>query len=349
MATSLREASFCRTMMVPALRLAALLCFLAAPGAGEVVDVEQLAAEQPASDRLRPEAPSDEVERRCAPGRRVCIAEATFVEDVCRVIEEAAEAEGLDVGFFARLLWRESLFDAGAVSPAGALGIAQFMPATARLRGLADPFNPAAAILASADYLKELEQRFGSLGLAAVAYNAGEERAAAYLARERGLPRETQAYVYAITGHPAAAWREDGRPEPDLALDPESSFRETCLRRARSRNMPSFGELTSFEPGPEPGAGPAPEAEPEPPRLLPWGVILSAQDSQAATERQARQFLDSYGSILDGERVAYVHARVPGMAQTRHVAQVGRETRAEAEALCARLRSAGAPCMVLRN
>ena len=324
-----------------ALRLAALFCVLAAPGAGEVVDVVSLAAEPPARAGLRPEARSDEAERRCAPGGLVCIAEATYARDVCRVIEEAAEAEGLDVGFFARLLWRESLFDAGAVSPAGALGIAQFIPATARLRGLADPFNPAAAILASADYLKELEQRFGSLGLAAVAYNAGEERAAAYLARERGLPRETQAYVYAITGHPAEAWRTAPRPEPDLALDPERPFLEACLERARSRTIPSFGDLPSLNL--------EPEAEPEPPRLLPWGVILSAQDSQAATERQARQFLERYGSILDGERVAYVHARVPGMAQTRHVAQVGRETRAEAEALCARLRSAGAPCMVLRN
>jgi len=336
-------------MTSPILRLAALLCAFAAHGAAEVVDVAPPAVEPPAISGSRPEARFDEEERRCAPGGRVCIAEATFLEDICRVIEEAAEAEGLDVGFFARLLWRESLFDPGAVSHAGALGIAQFIPETAQLRGLADPFNPAAAILASADYLKELERRFGSLGLAAVAYNAGEDRAAAYLARERGLPRETQAYVYAITGHPAAAWREEPRPEPDLALDPESPFWETCLRRARSRNMPWFGELPFFEPGPEPGAEPEPEAAPEPPPVLPWGVVLSAQESQQAAERQASALLESHSSILEGERVSYVHARVPGIAQMRHVAQVGRETRAEAEALCTRLRDAGAACMVLRN
>ena len=115
--------------------------------------------------------------------------------------------------------------------------------------------------------------------------------------------------------------------------------------------MPWFGELPSFEPGlePKPGAELEPEPAPEPPPVLPWGVVLSAQESQQAAERQASALLESHGSILDGERVTYVHARVPGIAQTRHVAQVGRETRAEAEALCARLRDAGAPCMVLRN
>jgi hypothetical protein len=83
--------------------------------------------------------------------------------------------------------------------------------------------------------------------------------------------------------------------------------------------------------------------------VLPWGVILAAQGSRDAAERQASELLNSYSAILNGETVSYVHARVPGIAQTRHVAQVGRETRAEAEALCAQLRSAGAPCMVLKN
>jgi len=52
--------------------------------------------------------------------------------------------------FFARLIWKESRFDIKAVSPAGAQGVAQFMPATAKRRGLADPFDPEQAIPASA-------------------------------------------------------------------------------------------------------------------------------------------------------------------------------------------------------
>ena len=92
------------------------------------------------------EAPDD---RRCA-SDGTCIRLASYVADVCGVIETAARRNRLDPSFFARLIWKESLFDAAAVSPAGAQGIAQFMPGTAELRGLADPFNPAEALLASA-------------------------------------------------------------------------------------------------------------------------------------------------------------------------------------------------------
>src|SRR5580658_6407295 len=67
---------------------------------------------------------------------------------LCGIVESSAMAEGLPVGFFTRLIWRESAFKPNAVSPAGAQGVAQFMPRTASERGLADPFDPAAAIWA---------------------------------------------------------------------------------------------------------------------------------------------------------------------------------------------------------
>src|SRR5262249_1990401 len=89
---------------------------------------------------------------------------------------------------------------------AGALGIAQFMPATARLRGLADPFDPDQAIPKSAELLRDLIQRFGNAGLAAAAYNAGPHRVDAWLAGPRTLPRQTQAYVRIVTGRTAEEW-----------------------------------------------------------------------------------------------------------------------------------------------
>ena len=58
------------------------------------------------------------------------------------------------------------------------MGIAQFMPGTAKLRGLEDPFHAITAIPASAAYLAKLRDEFGNLGLAAAAYNAGENRVA---------------------------------------------------------------------------------------------------------------------------------------------------------------------------
>ena len=128
---------------------------------------------------------------------------ATF----CGIVESSARAEGLPVGFFTRLIWRESAFRPTAISPAGAQGVAQFMPRTASERGLADPFDPAAAIPESAKLLGELELRFGNLGLAAAAYNAGPTAVDNWLADKGALPFETQDYVLAITGHSAEDWR----------------------------------------------------------------------------------------------------------------------------------------------
>ena len=78
------------------------------------------------------------------------------------------------------------------VSPKGAEGIAQFMPHTASWHGLADPFEPVEALRHSAAYLRELLDRFGNLGLAAAAYNAGPGRVSAWLTNHRALPAETQ-------------------------------------------------------------------------------------------------------------------------------------------------------------
>ena len=116
----------------------------------------------------------------CSTGRLgpvACIRPDHAAFDICQHIESASRRHMLDPGFFARLLWQESRFDANALSPAGAQGIAQFLPGTAKLRGLADSYNPAEAMERSAHYLAELIQRDGNPGLAAVAYNGGERRA----------------------------------------------------------------------------------------------------------------------------------------------------------------------------
>src|SRR5690348_4828443 len=125
---------------------------------------------------------------------------------VCRLIENAARENRLPVGFLTRIIWRESSFRARVVSPVGAEGIAQFMPQTARERGLADPFDPEQAIPKAARLLSDLRQQFGNLGIAAAAYNAGPARVASWLRGEGGLPVETWAYVRLVTGRGAAEW-----------------------------------------------------------------------------------------------------------------------------------------------
>jgi soluble lytic murein transglycosylase-like protein len=92
----------------------------------------------------------------------------------------------------------ESGFDPLARSPAGAQGIAQFMPGTAAAYGLEDPFDPAAAIDAQAHLMRDLLRRFASVPLALAAYNAGGGAVAACMC----VPAypETQAYVAKILG-----------------------------------------------------------------------------------------------------------------------------------------------------
>jgi hypothetical protein len=98
-------------------------------------------------------------------------------------------------GLLAAQLMAESGFNPRAVSPAGALGIAQFMPATARSYGLRDPFDPVASIDAQAHLMSDLLRQFHSVPLALAAYNAGSGAVAACSC----IPyAETRAYVARI-------------------------------------------------------------------------------------------------------------------------------------------------------
>jgi len=102
----------------------------------------------------------------------------TVQQALCRLIDNSARGQRLPVDFFTRLIWQESSFRTGVVSPAGAQGIAQFMPGTAAERGLLDPFDPEQAIPKSAELLRDHLNRFGNIGLAAAAYNGGPNRVA---------------------------------------------------------------------------------------------------------------------------------------------------------------------------
>jgi soluble lytic murein transglycosylase-like protein len=139
-------------------------------------------------------------------------------QEVCETLTRAAQRNDLPVPFFIRLLFQESGFKPGAVSRTGAQGIAQFMPKTADALGLDNPFDPLQAIPASARLLRDLFDRFGNLGLAAAAYNAGPKRIQDWLARKGKLPDETQGYVKVITGRPAESWKAASNGTPAVKL-----------------------------------------------------------------------------------------------------------------------------------
>lgn len=111
------------------------------------------------------------------------------------LIEHHSRLNHVDADLVQAIVYTESGGDARAVSPAGARGLMQLMPNTARGLGVTDPLNPEQSISSGIHYLRDLLDRFGSTELALWAYNAGPG------AVQRGvLPSETEAYVPRVLG-----------------------------------------------------------------------------------------------------------------------------------------------------
>ena len=114
------------------------------------------------------------------------------------VVAKTAGGEQLDPAVLKAVIRQESAFYPCAVSPKGAMGLMQLMPATAERFHVSDPFNIEENVLAGARYLKELLGRFqGDLKLALAAYNAGPERVDGQTPAIPDIP-ETQSYVAQI-------------------------------------------------------------------------------------------------------------------------------------------------------
>ena len=153
-------------------------------------------------------------------------------EEVCDAVSQAVQSTNLPAPFFIRLLYQESGFKPGIVSHAGAQGIAQFMPETAQRMGLQNPFDPVQAIPAAAHFLRNLVDKFGNIGLAAAAYNAGPGRIEHWLARKSSLPHETQGYVKIITGVPAEHWKGATNVATATRLPEEAPCRDLVVASA---------------------------------------------------------------------------------------------------------------------
>jgi soluble lytic murein transglycosylase-like protein len=110
---------------------------------------------------------------------------------------DAANQHGVPVDLFLRLVQQESAWNPAAISHAGAIGLAQLMPGTARVLRV-DPKDPKQNLEGGARYLKQQYRKFGTWRLALAAYNAGPGAVEKY----GGIPpfKETRNYVKVITG-----------------------------------------------------------------------------------------------------------------------------------------------------
>ncbi len=258
-----------------------------------------------------------------------CIRMQHFVYDTCNAIDVFTRRHGLNRDFFARLIWQESRFDPNALSHANARGIAQFIPSTAKLRGLKDPYNPADALEHSAQYLAEMVQRYGNEGMAAIGYNGGERRAEGFL-EGGGLARETVNYVPIITGLTAEDWRDNPPKDHDMRLSKDKPFLHACYEMAQKRRL-------------------TPLARPEP-SVKPWGVQLafgkSRKEARAAYTRKSA----ACRSAIGRDKPDFINVKHRASGQKGYVmARIGRNTRKAADRLCRDLRRAGCICAVYAN
>jgi hypothetical protein len=308
--------------------LAVLSSPVAAAPAEDAPTAERLVT--PSVEELAVPAERDKVDRTADTGTR---------EAMCLMIESAARSQGLPLEFFARVIWQESRFQSDAVGPMTrsgqrAQGIAQFMPGTASERRLLDPFDPVQALPKSAEFLRELRDQFGNLGLAAAAYNAGPHRVEHWLAGTATLPQETRNYVFAITGSTVEEWASAGKAgrKPERAA--ASSCRElmALLRRAPNPFVAQLEQHVKL------GAT----------KL--WGVQLAAGfDRNKALAMYARAMRRLAAVIGDQDP-----SLLRSVVRTRgnhafYQVRIGADTRPAADALCNRIRRAGGACFVLRN
>jgi len=248
---------------------------------------------------------------------------------VCTLIESSAREHGLPVGYFTRLIWRESSFRPHVVSPKGAQGIAQFMPGTAADRGLADPFDPRQAIPASAALLRDLKGRFGNLGLAAAAYNAGPQRVTDWIAGTGYMPLETEDYVLAITGVSVEAWAQAGRVPDERTEKKPETCREFAGRMAARVALAPPVRQANWEP---------------------WGVQIAGNFSQARAVAAFERLKRRHAEVLDGLDPLLLRKRnLSRGTRSMIYVRLPAPTRAEAGSLCRKLQARGASCIVLKN
>ena len=277
----------------------------------------------------RPPENRESAQPSAGSGQNDATAQPPTADEVCRALEQSAAENTLPVEFFARVIWQESRFNAKAVSPKGAEGIAQFMPRTASWHGLVDPFDPIEALRHSAAYLRELLGRFGNLGLAAAAYNAGPERVSAWLTSHRALPAETRNYVALVTGWTADEWASSSPPEKAETTIPQGV---PCTRLANLVLAPKQERQRTVLYIPR------------------WGIQLAAHLSESTAWAIYRDRLKRFGSLIGDREPIVLHKEIPGMGRAkRYIITVADDDRGPLDKVCQKLIAADATCDVRRN
>ena len=189
-------------------RLSLLLAIVASPALADIPTIDGTVLDQ-REDRDRKTSGIEKVDEEryvnnqsvtCSmyrPGRKNDpVGAANANPAIAGLVRRIAREEGIDENQFLALVYQESRFNPCAKSPAGAIGLAQLMPGTAKGLGVTDPFDPTQSVDGAARLMRDLLDRFGRVDHALAGYNAGPGAVLRY----DGVPpyAETQGYVAKI-------------------------------------------------------------------------------------------------------------------------------------------------------
>ena len=171
--------------------------------------------------------------------------------------------------------------------------------------------------------------RFGNLGLAAAAYNAGPGRVSAWLTNHRPLLAETRNYVALVTGWTADEWASSSPPEKAETTIPQGV---PCTRLANLILAPKQERqrIAAYIPR--------------------WGIQLAAHLSESTAWAIYRDRLKRFGSLIGDREPIVLHKEIPGMGRAkRYIITIADDDRGPLDKLCRKLIAADATCDVLRN
>ena len=200
------------------------------------------------------------------------------------------------------------------------------MPDTAAASGLADPFDPEQAIPKAAHLLAEYTQRFGNVGLAAAAYNAGPNRVESWLAGSGRLPAETTAYVIAVAGLPVENWRPVGSPPTRGGILDDSQSCAQVTASLRTEDNTAEGPIA------------------------PWGVQLAGNFSKAVALASFARAAQQYRGVV-GDVQPMILGGVLRSRGTRRFYRVllPEASRADADRACQAILRIGGACVPVRT
>ncbi|MEN0001699.1 MAG: lytic transglycosylase domain-containing protein [Pseudomonadota bacterium] len=246
---------------------------------------------------------------------------------ICRLIENEARKNGLPPAYFARLLWAESKLNPDLATPDGDLGIAQFSQQLAEERQLEDPLDPRQAIPEAAEYLAFLRVKFGNLGLAAAAYDAGENAVEQWLVGEETLAPQTQDYVSAITGEAINEFRQRRRTIAAKPLEADVPFARAC------RNL--AGEVTDQDMS----------------NLLdsPWAIQIAGHFDRDIAAQKWEAIKQENQDLVSDHPVAIGRVKTSIGRNGMFAVRIGFDSRKSANTLCQSLRTRGTACIVTKN